>query len=281
MSEVEIIVAPFHAGAPEVRVGRGPARLLREGLAERLGARVTTIAPVDGFEGEIGRSFEVKRRVARAVADAVAGGRFPVVLAGNCNVSIGVHAGLAAPDAGVVWFDAHPDFDTPDEAMSGYFDGMGAATLTGQCWRGLAASIPGFRPLPEERLVWCGVRDFEHGQDDKVRASAGAAVFGGRNTPVELASALDEALDAAPFNAALIHLDLDVLDVSVGRANEYAAPGGLTADGLDACLRTACERVRPLALTVASFNPDLEGADAIARAGVRAIERVVSSAAGA
>ena len=279
--EIEIILAPFHAGAASVRVGRGPERLMREGLAERLeahGARVavTAIEPVDSFEGEIGRSFEVKRRVARAAAAARAAGRFPLVLAGNCNTTVGVVAGLGRPEADVVWFDAHPDFDTPDEATSGYFDGMGVATLTGQCWRGLAATIPGFQPIEAEQIVYCGIRDFEHGQDEKVRASGAAAVFCSASEPTDFAAELSRVLRGRRSGEAVVHLDLDCLDTGVGHANEYAAPGGLGAEQLRACMDVVREHVRPLSLTVASFNPDLEGGDRVAAAGVAAIERLLA-----
>jgi len=52
------------------------------------------IPTVDEFEGEIGRSFKVIRRVSRDVKRAVEEGAFPVVLAGNCNATVGVVARL-------------------------------------------------------------------------------------------------------------------------------------------------------------------------------------------
>lgn len=127
---------PYHAGMREERVGKGPLRLIDDGLiaaiqADGFDTWSTEISPVDDFEGEIGRSFELIRRVAAAVSAAVRLERFPLVLAGNCNSTVGLYAGLDDKDVGVVWFDAHPDFDTPSEHRSGYFDGMGIATLAG------------------------------------------------------------------------------------------------------------------------------------------------------
>ena len=116
--------------------------------------RVAEIGPVDAAEGEIGRSFEVMRRIAADVAATVRSGHFPLVLAGNCNASVGTYAGTGDAAAGLVWFDAHPDFNTPDEMTGGYFDGMGVATLAGQCWHRLAATVPGFRPL--DLAGWSG-----------------------------------------------------------------------------------------------------------------------------
>ncbi len=281
MFGIDIIVAPFHAGARCCRVGNGPHRLLQAGLVNALRssgaeARIIEVPRVDDFEGEVGRSFEVMRRLALCTSAARQGGRFPLVLAGNCNASVGVFAGLADTSKSVIWFDAHPDFDTPDECTSGYFDGMGVATLAGQCWHRLAVSIPGFRPIKLSNLVYCGIRDFEPGQREKVEAHKIRAVYGSTTRPVDFARELDSQLRSIE-GPPLIHLDLDCLDIAVGQANEYAAPGGLNGDDLEACMKLAVKRGSPAAMTIASFNPDLPGADAIAAAGIRAAVMVVQA----
>ncbi len=276
MAAARIILVPYHAGVPDERVGRGPGRLIEDGLADDLAqcgldCEIAAIPPVDEFEGEIGKSFELIRRVSSAVSDAQAMGELPIVLAGNCNTTNGVWAGMGDSSLGVVWFDAHPDFDTPEEHRSGYFDGMGASTLTGQCWKAMAATVPGFRPLAMDRLLYCGIRDFESGQAERVRGHGVAAVFGSTERETDYVAGFREALASAPFERAVVHIDLDCLDTSVGQANEYAAPGGLTAEQLIECMRLVRERVTPAAVTVASFNPDLQGADRISAAGRAAL----------
>lgn len=280
---IAIIVAPFHAGAQCCRVGNGPDRLLKGGLIEGLratGADTTLVevGPVDVFDGEIGRSFEVKRRVAAAVAAAADARHFPLVLAGNRNVSVGAYAGLGDRDAEVMWFDAHPDLDTPDETMSGYFDGMGVATLAGQCWRGLASTIPGFHPFDLSRLTYCGIRDFEPGQREKVEAHGIRAIYGSTDQRVDFVGQLRAEFAAGPRRRALVHLDLDCLDTSVGHANDYAAPGGLSADDLDECTALVAVGTLPLGMTIASFDPALPGSDAVAAAGIRAAQAVTRAA---
>ena len=282
MSRITIIVAPFHAGVRGSRVGNGPQHLLETGLVQTLQAtgaeiEVVEVEPVDHFEGEIGRSFEVMRRVARAVASAREEGCFPLVLAGNCNSSVGVHAGLAGAHPGIIWFDAHPDFDTPDECMSGYFDGMGVATLAGQCWHRLAATIPGFQPVDLSRLVYCGIRDFEPGQREKVESYGVGAVYGSAQLQGAFAGSLDVALTGLRGQHVLVHLDLDCLDTSVGQANEYAAPGGLTVNDLLACLERVVVHTLPIGMTIASFDPELRGSQNIAAAAVKAAEVIARS----
>ncbi|KAJ0316071.1 hypothetical protein Brms1b_005726 [Colletotrichum noveboracense] len=82
---------PYHTGLYDHRVGSGPLRILAHNLASNLEALApvsfTNIGPVDAFEGEIGRTFEVLRRIATAVAAAASRCSFPLVLSGNCNAS--------------------------------------------------------------------------------------------------------------------------------------------------------------------------------------------------
>jgi arginase len=284
MTAVSIIVSPFHAGVPEVRVGKGPRCLLEAGLpvilAEaRLDPQILEIGSVDSVEGEIGRSFEVMRRISEAVSAALQQGRFPLVLAGNCNASVGVHAGLRGKHDAILWFDAHPDLDTPDECLSGYFDGMGVATMAGTCWRRLAATIPGFSAFDLSNLIYCGIRDFEPGQKEKVERLGIRTIYGSDAMKGRYADALEAELRHLRGEQVHVHLDLDCLDVSVGIANEYAAAGGLTAEDLAACMRRVTEQTRPVAMTIASFNPDFEGSVNIAAAGVAAAATIVSAGA--
>jgi arginase len=201
-------------------------------------------------------------------------------LAGNCNSEVGVWAGLDAPSAGLIWFDAHPDFDTPEEHRSGYLDGMGVATMAGQCWRNLAATVPGFKPFDVTRLLYCGIRDFDPGQRKKVEAAGIPAVIGSKEEATDYAAIFSAALGSVPYPEIMIHLDVDCLDTSVGMANEYAAPGGLSVQALHDCLSNACAAAKPLSLTIASFNPALEGADRISAAAIEGAVIVASAARG-
>jgi len=281
--DVTIIATPFHAGVYCERVGKGPHRIVNTGLLDALKLAgiddilLVEIDRVDAFEGEIGRTFEVKRRVAFSVAEAVAVHRFPLVLAGNCNATVGVYAGLSQ-DCDVIWFDAHPDFNTPEEITGGYFDGMGVATLAGHCWTRLAYSIPRFRPLSLNRLIYCGTRDFEKGQRDKVETHNIRAAFGDGD-PSTLAHHLNELLDDEyKHGPALVHLDLDVLSSDVGRANEYAAEGGPNEMQLYACLQAVVAKRKPIAMTIASFNPDMPGNVKIAEIAVKAACMIAQAA---
>jgi arginase family enzyme len=81
----------------------------------------------------------VGRALAPVVREAVRAGRTPLILAGSCDASMGVLAGVDHAGWGVVWLDAHGDFNTPESTVTGFFPGMSLATITGHCYRKLWA----------------------------------------------------------------------------------------------------------------------------------------------
>jgi arginase len=113
---ITIIFSPYHVGLRDHRVGNGPHRIRSTGLVQKLeslGVSVNfiEIEPVDNFEGEIGRSFEVMRRISTAVKDTLSKNSFPLILSGNCMASAAVACGLQERDLGFIYFDAHDDLD--------------------------------------------------------------------------------------------------------------------------------------------------------------------------
>lgn len=305
---IQLIIVPYHTGIANLAVGAGPYALLSADLHDRLEAaghniefyEIPNISDADlstKHVGEIGRSFEIIRRVSEAVSDARKQGRFPVVLAGNCNASVGTVAGMgfgrdADADGGgsgggkgeVLWFDAHPDLDTPEIQTTGYFDVNAVALLAGRCWGALRATIPGHKPISlSEDFTYIGLRDFNNDSQRQAVADAGCpVVWGGAKTPEKgFAAGLEKSLQTsargrkAQDRPAVLHLDVDSLDTSVGFANFAASPGGLTADDMEATVKVATRGVRVEAMTVASFDPGYEGSEWIAEAAIKAILAVL------
>jgi arginase len=268
---VDIIVAPYDSGLRSVRMGRGPEALLAAGLVERLerrGATVrTNMVEVDtaphGIPSEIASAFALQREVAQYVAAARARDAFPLVLSGNCSSAVGTVGGMmhTMPEPPLVcWFDAHADFNTPETTTSGFLDGMALAMLTGRCWQSMTRTIPFFRPVPEPQVVLIGARHEDAGE--RVLLD-GARIH--RVSAAELPAGLTEALSALPsrLGEAYVHVDLDVIDPSVGRANGWATPGGLTADALREAIRQVAARVTIGAAALTAYDPDYDAAGTI------------------
>jgi arginase len=267
-----LVAWPYHAGLRDVGMGLGPTVLVqddrfRDALTSagwRL--RVDRVPPVDETRPEIARVFELVRRLAHRVGAARADGAFPFVLAGNCVSALGTTAGAGAQGLGAAWFDAHADFDTTDDNLSGFTDVMGLAILTGTGWRALRETIPGFRPLAERDVLLAGVRDLEPHQRERVAASELRAVPGAIDVGA-LQSQLDELRGAV--DRVYLHVDLDALDAGVGRANPYAAPGGPSLDALLAGIDGVFDRFDVAAAALTAYDPRVDDGGAIAAAARR------------
>lgn len=260
-------------------MGAGPLRLTGDPvLFERLSAQgwaveTETIETPNPDDPEVVRIAEGDRRLARSVRSAAADGAFALVLAGNCNSCLGTVAGLdpTGGPLGVVWFDAHADFDTPERSL-GFIDAMGLAILTGNGWELLRGTIPGFAPVAERDVVLVGVRDLEPHQRTPLEASALRVLPGSPFAPGDLAGALDDLRRRVP--RVYLHIDLDALDPSEGRANRFAADGGLSLSQLEQAIELVFARFEVGAAAITAYDPSLDDDGRMARAALRVIETV-------
>jgi arginase len=254
---VALILVPYDSGRRGERLGAGPQRLLAAGLEQRIreAGHETVVhsaeLPAVGWHAEIGAGFALARAVAELVGQALAERRIPLVLSGNCGpAALGVAAAVGSP--AVVWFDAHGDFNTPDTTVGGFLDGMSLATITGHCWRGLAASIPGFQPIPEAAVALVGARDLDPLEAERLLGSEIRRVAA-RDVRTQLPPVLDQL--AARGRPLYVHLDLDVLDPSEGRVNPYVAPNGLTRAEVAWAIGQIGEAARPRAASITAYSP--------------------------
>ena len=281
---ITIIFSPYHVGIRDHRVGNGPHRIRSLGIVqklERLGVKVELkeVDRVDHFEGEIGRSFEIMRRISTAVTEAVANNTFPLVLAGNCMSSVAAACGLNINDLAFIYFDAHDDLDSPDVHENGYFDAMGLSMLRGESWKSLIKTVPGYKPhdYNKHRFLYCGLRDQTEVQRQRVIDAGMLSIWGDPSKKVDFARELSAHLDQQSFSPALVHLDLDVLDESYGKVNDYPSPGGMFESDLITCMSMVPRKCQPASLTVCQFDPEAGDGDKIAQIGIRAICAFVES----
>lgn len=256
-----------------ISTAAGPERLLEAGLAGAMGAGGRDVevrevtAPEEGPPGEVAASFAVCDRISRGVREVAGRGRLAVVLSGSCHAGLGGVSGVPEGSRGVVWLDAHGDFHTPETTESGLLDGTTLAAVTGRCWKRLCAGVGGFAPVPDENVLLVGVRSLDDGESGALEASDIGVV------PVAEAEArLPDALAGLRERAGgvYVHVDLDVLDASVGRANPYATAGGFSREGLAGVLGTILEACPVRAVTFASYDPASDEDGGAARAALEA-----------
>lgn len=287
---IHLIEVPYDSGHYALRMGRGPLRFTESGAAERLRARghevrESRVVVESAFPTEATTSFALHRAVAEQVRAATAAGGLPLVLAGNCGSALGTVSGLAAaspddrPAIGVIWLDAHADFNTPETTTSGFLDGMSLAALTGRCWRALTASIPGFRPVPDAHVVLVGARDLDAAEEAALAASEVRWVQADRMRAEGARAALDDALAALArrVSRVYLHIDLDVHDPADARANQYAAPDGLSAASGRELVRVVAERFTIAAAALTAYDPSHDPAGTMLEIGMGLMSAVAGS----
>ena len=242
---------------------------------------VAEVEHVDDFDGEIAQMFEISRRISKLVSQARRKKAFPIILAGNCSYSVGVASGLSAaglpgPDMGCIWFDAHDDIHTPDTITSGYGDSMALSLLAGSCFKKILQSVPGYEALNHKNFIHIGMRDVTDAERELVRLAELDVIWGDVENKVDFCKELSEKFKERDLGSAMIHVDLDCLDSSVGMANKLATPGGLLADDLVGCLQQVASHTQPQSLTFASFDPAFEGAENIAAVAIKSAKVFLS-----
>ena len=268
-------------------VGRGPERLIDVGAERALesaGAAVTSeVIELDwdfndrSGSGEDDASFELMRLVSERVAAARADGAFPVILSGSCLAAVGIVAGLGEHSPGVVWLDAHADFNTPETTVSGYLDGMGLAMLIGDAWQTMVGMIPGARPVAETAALLVGARDFDEPERRRVADSDVELVEAAKlRSPAPLLEAIDR-LEPAP-SGIYLHVDLDVLDAEAANVNVYSAPGGISADELEALVAAVLDHGTVRALSLTAYDPDRDTERRVPPIAMRLLEALAQRA---
>jgi arginase len=271
-ADVHVLAVPYDSAHHARRMGAGPQHLLTHGLLDRLGesghdVELSELTPSAGsWVAEIGTAFDLDRQLASAVSATIARSAFPLVLSGNCIAGVGTIGGLGAGRTGVLWFDAHGDFNTPESTVGGFLDGMALATVVGRCWTSLASGVPGFTPVAEENVVLVGARDLDPAESDLLAASGIVHLH-----VEDAAERLDIELErlAKAVDRLYIHVDLDVLDASEGRVNAYSGGQGLSRSELLEAIHTAGRRCRVAAGALTAYDP---GYDSDGRVGLTAID---------
>ncbi|KAJ5105959.1 arginase [Penicillium alfredii] len=225
---ITLIFSPYHVGIRVHLVGNRPHRIRSLGLIQKLeglgvSVKLYEIDRVDNYEGEIGRSFEIMRRISTAVHAAIVNHTFPLILSGNCYASAAAACGIPAQDLAFIYFDAHDDLDSTDVNENGYFDAMGQSMLRSESWKTLMNTVPGFTPREYHHFLYCGLCDQSPVQ--RVVDAGMSAIWGDPAQEVDFAAQLRDHLEGRSYSPALVHLDLDVLDDSYGKVNDYPSPG--------------------------------------------------------
>jgi arginase len=281
MAKLALIGVPSSAGARRPGQERAPAALRAAGLLERLRATGLDVAdlgdlpciafrpdPENPRQQNAALVADVARNTADRVDRALADGCVPLVLGGDCSLSLGVIAGLLRhhPRLGLMYFDGDVDLNTPETTASGIFDGMVMAHVLGRGVPQLAEVGPRRPLLAEEDIVLFGY-DAESGWIDPpelgILKRSRMAKYPLDRVRGDAAAAARQALGGLEgrSDAILVHFDVDVTDFA---AADVPHPRGLDAESAFAALKVFAAAPKCAALVVAELNvdEDLDGSQA-------------------
>jgi arginase len=278
MSDWVMIGVPSSAGAHHAGQERAPDALRTVGLADGLRAAGERVRDAGNLPGGVftvdhehpgGRSLPAVARVADEVAGAVAdvagSGELPLVVGGDCTITIGVIAGLRRrhPDVGLVYLDGDAGLGVPDSGGSGIFDSMGVSHLLGRGapeLTGLAGPAP---LLDGPRLAIVGADPRETGDAGRrYLAGAGVSLQEAPALAADPAGTAERALAAveAAGRPVAVHFDVDLIDsgdLPLGNYPHYGS--GVLLEHAVSCLRVLRAHPSFAAMVLTEVNPTHDG----------------------
>jgi arginase len=267
---VSILGVPSTAGSHNPGQEKAPAAWRAAGLADGLrqagldvedrgdlpAAPFRPLPPVDGLR-DVERVVAVAQGAAAGVAAIRAGGRLPLVLGGDCTITLGVLAGFG--EAGLVYFDGDADLATPDRSVSAVADTMGMTHLLGggsPQLAGLGSRSPLLRP---DQVVLFGFDPAELDASQwtelvsrHLYAAPAPAV---RADPAGQARAARAYLERRT-DTYLVHLDVDVLHTGLFPLANFPHFAGLTLEEVSAGLGEFAGSEKFGGLVITEVNPD-------------------------
>lgn len=187
---------------------------------------------------------------------------------GDCSASLGIVEGLRTfwHRIGMVYMDAHGDFNTPETSPSGIIGGMDVAIIAGRGPRKLATMFGTSHIIPEENIILFGVRDLDP-LEAKALFSSKLTVFerqkikaqGSENIVRKILHHLKSRCDGL-----YLHVDLDVLDESAFSASGLPVADGLTKEEFQIALKMLARSGKLCGLTLTAFDAakDTDGSQA-------------------
>jgi arginase len=191
-----------------------------------------------------------------------------ITLGGDHSIALGsISAALMQHHrVGVIWVDAHGDFNTPQTTPSGNVHGMVVSSLLGMSPEVLTI---GEKRLKPEQIVQIGIRDLD--AEEKIAlANSGIIVFTMREVDeIGMAATVHAALKAlGSVDVIHVSFDMDALDPSITPGVGTPVPGGLTYREAHLLLEMLADDGRVRSMDIVEVNPILDDANKTAKVAV-------------
>ena len=220
----------------------------------------------------------VSEELAGIVTTILQEGDFPLILGGDHSIGLGSINGVANvhKNVGVLWIDAHADFNTDQSTPSGNIHGMVLASLAGLGNSSLT-NIGGWSPkIHKETIVIVGARDLDPGEQELLRTNSIHVFTMSEIDQLGITEVIQQALAIAGQNNDGIHLslDMDALDPTEAPGVGTPVRGGLTYREAHLAMELIADSHKLVSMDVVEVNPILDRENATA---LLAVELVLSA----
>ncbi len=278
--KVALLGVPMDLGGGRRGVDMGPSAVRIAGLQEavhRLGLEFIDRGNVGVPQPESREAkdpharflFEIAnccRRLRARVERALEAGEFPLVIGGDHSIAIGTVAAISsfyhrrAQKIGLLWFDAHGDFNTPRTSPTGNIHGMPCAVCLGRGAPELVRMGERVPMVDASKAVIVGARDVDVSEREEI-AESGVKVFTMRDVDMlGMNEVMRRALAIVNDGTVGFHVsfDIDGTDPSIAPGVGTPVPGGTNWRESHLVMEHAAESGRMLGLELTEINPILD-----------------------
>jgi arginase len=191
--------------------------------------------------------------------------QFVLGLLADCNGVLGMLGGLQNPAGsedpvrvGLVYIDAHGDYNTPETSPSGMLGGMPVAVAAGKALHRLRMQNGLNIPLQSPDIKMVGMRDLDDLEREEILGDGLEIIR--EHDLIEKSEKINQIMDklSAREDVIYIHIDLDILDPSVAPAAGLPSAGGLTGQQLGEALKIMMAYPKVKALAAVSYRADAD-----------------------
>ncbi|MDZ4224771.1 MAG: arginase family protein, partial [bacterium] len=193
--------------------------------------------------------------------------------------SLGMMAGLKSKKTGIIWFDSHGDFNTPQTSPSGYFDGMPLAVLTGHCSPRLLKTIGMREPLSVSLVLLVGLQSLDPKEKTALKKSRVGMISLKNIRQKGIKKCLLPKLKKleSKVSGIYLHFDIDVLAPKLAPGVDFRCRDGLSLKEARGAFRLIAKHFPVKGVSLTCYNPEKDKQNKTLKSAVLLIRQIVDN----
>ena len=223
---------------------------------------------------------EFNERLYKRVEESIEKEKFPITIGGDHSIAIA--SALASikehTNLGVIWIDAHGDYNTFETTETGNIHGLPLAAITGYEKNYLTNFHAGNKYNCSNTVI-VGGRDIDKLERVNLE-NAGIKVFSTEDIHEQgMETVMKEAMKIASKNTKGIHIscDLDVLDPEIAPGVSVPAKDGITLEEMDEAINEILKNKEAVkSIDLVEYNPKLDIENRTKKIAITILEKIIN-----